>query len=110
MLGEFAHYDLQTGQLLSGSYMDYPMPKAGLFGKITLLDHPVPTDTNPLGAKGVGEAGVTGSLPTLMNAILDALRPVGITHLDMPATPSRVWTAIQAAAAGKPAALAVPQG
>ncbi len=109
VLGEFAHYDLQTGQLLSGSYMDYPMPKAGMFGKITLLDHPVPTDTNPLGAKGVGEAGVTGSLPTLMNAILDALRPVGVTHLDMPATPSRVWTAIQAAKAGKPAALAVPQ-
>jgi len=109
VLGEFAHYDPQTGQLLSGSYMDYPMPKAGFLGNITLLDHPVPTATNPLGAKGVGEAGVTGSLPTLMNAILDALRPVGVTHLDMPATPSRVWTAIQAAKAGKPAAMAVPQ-
>jgi len=109
VLGEFAHYDPQTGQLLSGSYMDYPMPRAGMIGKIILLDHPVPTDTNPLGAKGVGEAGVTGSLPTLMNAILDALRPAGVTHLDMPATPARVWSAIQAAKAGKPAAMAVPQ-
>ena len=61
------------------------------------------------GAKGVGEAGVTGSLPTMMNAILDALAPVGVTHLDMPCTPSRVWSAMQAAKAGQPAAYAVPQ-
>ena len=71
--------------------------------------HPVPTTTNPLGAKGCGEAGVTGSLPTLMNAILDALAPVGVTHLDMPCTPARVWSAIQLAKAGKPAAMAVAQ-
>lgn len=109
VLGEHAVYDPQTGQLLSGSFMDYFMPRAGFLGKITLLDHPVPTPTNPLGAKGVGEAGVTGSLPTMMNAILDALQPVGVTHLDMPCTPSRVWMAMQAAKAGKPAAMAVAQ-
>ena len=109
VLGEHAVFDPQTGQMLSGSFMDYFMPRAGFLGKITLLDHPVPTPTNPLGAKGVGEAGVTGSLPTMMNAILDALEPAGVTHLDMPCTPSRVWTALQAAKAGKPAAYAVPQ-
>ncbi len=109
VLGEHAVYDPQTGQLLSGSFMDYFMPRAGFLGKITLLDHPVPTPTNPLGAKGVGEAGVTGSLPTMMNAILDALAPAGVTHLDMPCTPSRVWMAMQAAKAGKPAAMAVAQ-
>jgi carbon-monoxide dehydrogenase large subunit len=109
VLGEYANYDPETGQLLSASFMDYPLPKAGLWKEVRLLDHPVPTQTNPLGAKGVGEAGVTGSLPTLMNAILDALAPAGVTHLDMPATPGRVWAAIQMAKAGKPAALALPQ-
>jgi len=109
VLGEHAIYDPQTGQMLSGSFMDYFMPRAGFLGKIILLDHPVPTPTNPLGAKGVGEAGVTGSLPTMMNAILDALAPAGVTHLDMPCTPSRVWAAMQAAKAGKPAAMAVTQ-
>ena len=109
VLGEHAVYDPQTGQMLSGSFMDYFMPRAGFLGKITLLDHPVPTPTNPLGAKGCGEAGVTGSLPTMMNAILDALAPAGVTHLDMPCTPARVWMAIQAAKAGKSAAMAVAQ-
>jgi aerobic carbon-monoxide dehydrogenase large subunit len=109
VLGEHAVYDPQTGQMLSGSFMDYFMPRAGFLGKITLLDHPVPTPTNPLGAKGVGEAGVTGSLPTMMNAILDALAPAGVTHMDMPCTPSRVWGAMQAAKAGKPSAYSVPQ-
>lgn len=66
----------------------------------------MPTATNPLGAKGVGEAGVTGSMPCLMNAVLDALRPAGVTHFDMPATPQRLWAAIRAAKAGKPRALA----
>jgi len=61
----------------------------------------VPTQANPLGAKGVGEAGVTGSLPALMNAVLDALRPAGVTQLDMPATPARVWAALQAAPHGR---------
>jgi aerobic carbon-monoxide dehydrogenase large subunit len=67
----------------------------------------VPTQTNPLGAKGVGEAGVTGSMPCLMNAIMDALRGAGVTRFDMPATPLRLWTALEAAKAGKPRALAI---
>lgn len=109
VLGEHAVYDPDTGQMLTGSFMDYPLPKAGLWKVVKLFDHPVPTATNPLGAKGVGEAGVTGSLPTLMNAILDALEPLGVKHFDMPASPARVWSAIQAARAGRPSALAVPQ-
>jgi carbon-monoxide dehydrogenase large subunit len=64
---------------------------------LTVLDHPVPTRTNPLGAKGVGEAGVTGSMPCVMNAIMDALRQAGVKHFDMPASPARVWKAIAAA-------------
>jgi len=102
-------FDADSGQLLSGSFMDYCMPRAGEVGGLTLKEHPVPTPTNPLGAKGVGEAGVTGSLPALMNAVLDALRQAGVTHFDMPATPDRVWAALQAAKAGKPRALAVEE-
>jgi carbon-monoxide dehydrogenase large subunit len=60
-------------------------------------DHPVPTPTNALGAKGVGESGCSGSLPALVNAAMDALRPLGITHLDMPLTPARLWAAIRQA-------------
>ncbi len=109
VLGEYAIYDTGTGQLLTGSFLDYPMPRAGLLQGIQLLDHPVPTETNPLGAKGVGESGVTGSLPTVMNAILDALRPLGVAYFDMPATPARVWAAIQGGKRGDGAALAIPQ-
>jgi aerobic carbon-monoxide dehydrogenase large subunit len=105
---EQAVYDA-SGQLLTGSFMDYAMPRVGLVGGLRLSEHPVPTATNPLGAKGVGEAGVTGSMPCLMNAIIDALRQAGVTHFDMPATTQRVWQAIRAAKAGKPGALAVPQ-
>jgi carbon-monoxide dehydrogenase large subunit len=65
---------------------------------VKLIEHAVPTALNPLGAKGVGEAGVTGSLPTLMNAVLDALRQEGVREFDMPATPLRVWQALQEAA------------
>jgi len=107
ILGEQAVYDPETGQLLTGSFMDYPMPRAILVNNLRILSHPVPTRTNPLGAKGVGEAGVTGSMPCLMNAIVDALRGAGVTHFDMPATPLRVWRALQAAQAGKPRALAI---
>ncbi len=105
---EQAVYDA-SGQLLTGSFMDYAMPRPGLVGGLRVTGHPVPTATNPLGAKGVGEAGVTGSMPCLMNAVLDALRPAGVTHFDMPANPQRVWQAIREAKAGKPAALAVKQ-
>jgi carbon-monoxide dehydrogenase large subunit len=100
VFGEHALYDPDTGQLLSGSFMDYPMPRAGLVNGLTVHEHPVPTATNPLGAKGVGEAGVSGSLPALMNAVLDALREAGVTHFDMPATPDRIWRAIREAKAG----------
>lgn len=94
---EKAVYDPASGQLLTGSFMDYGMPRAGLLRDIQVHDHPVPTPTNALGAKGVGESGCSGSLPALVNATVDALRPLGITHLDMPFTPCRLWDAIQAA-------------
>jgi carbon-monoxide dehydrogenase large subunit len=107
VLSELAVYDKETGQLLTGSFMDYAMPRAVLVNGFRLLHHPVPTATNPLGAKGVGEAGVSGSLPAVMNAALDALRQAGVTRFDMPANPDRVWRALQAAKAGKPDALAI---
>jgi carbon-monoxide dehydrogenase large subunit len=96
-LSELAVYDRDTGQLLTGSFMDYAMPRAGLVSGLKLVEHPVPTQLNPLGAKGVGEAGVTGSLPAIMNAVLDALRGAGVEDFEMPATPLRVWNALQAA-------------
>jgi aerobic carbon-monoxide dehydrogenase large subunit len=96
VFNELAVYD-RSGQLLTGSFMDYAMPRAGLVNGIKLLDHPVPTKLNPLGAKGVGEAGVTGSMPALMNAVVDALRQAGVREFEMPATPARIWKAIQEA-------------
>ncbi len=107
VLGEHSVYDRESGQLLTGSFMDYPMPRATTFVRPELTDHPVPTKTNPLGVKGVGESGVTGSLPTVMNAIMDALRRGGVRHFDMPATPQRVWRALQEAGHGRPCALSV---
>ncbi|MGE0875790.1 MAG: xanthine dehydrogenase family protein molybdopterin-binding subunit [Burkholderiales bacterium] len=107
IIGEQAVYDPATGQLLTGSFMDYPMPRAVLVENLRVFEHPVPTKTNPLGAKGVGEAGVTGSMPCIMNAIVDALRTAGVTHFDMPASPQRVWAAIRAAQAGNPRAMAI---
>jgi carbon-monoxide dehydrogenase large subunit len=77
--------------------MDYAMPRPGDVAGLRILEHPVPTKLNPLGAKGVGEAGVTGSLPALMNAVLDALREAGVARFEMPATPRRLWEALQAA-------------
>lgn len=89
----------EDGQLLTGSFMDYGLPRAEDVPAIATASHPVPAKTNPLGVKGCGEAGCAGSLPAVMNAVIDALRPVGVTHLDMPATPGRVWAAIAAARA-----------
>jgi carbon-monoxide dehydrogenase large subunit len=97
VFSELAVYDRESGQLLTGSFMDYAMPRAVLVNGVRLVEHPVPTKLNPLGAKGVGEAGVTGSLPTLMNAVMDALRRAGVRQFDMPATPLRVWQALQSA-------------
>lgn len=98
VLSELAVYDPDSGQLLTGSFMDYAMPRPGDVQGLQLLEHPVPTTLNPLGAKGVGEAGVTGSLPAVMNAVVDALRSRGVRRFEMPATPRRVWQALQGAA------------
>jgi carbon-monoxide dehydrogenase large subunit len=97
VFGEYCQYDEADGQLLTGSFMDYCMPRAHLIPKLNLSNHVVPSPNNPLGIKGVGEAGSTGSLPACMNAVLNALRGVGVKHFDMPATPARIWSAIAAA-------------
>jgi carbon-monoxide dehydrogenase large subunit len=98
-LMERTYYDGE-GQLLSGSFMDYCMPRADNAPMFQIANHPVPATTNPLGVKGCGEAGCAGSLPSVMNAVLDALGAFGVKHIDMPATPERVWRAIQEARAG----------
>ena len=92
-------YDPTTGQLLAGSFMDYAIPRADDMPNFDVDSHEVPTEVNPLGAKGVGEAGTVGALPALLNAVNDALSPFGVRHLDMPVTPERVWRAIQDAKA-----------
>ena len=97
VFGEHCRYDPSDGQLLTGSFMDYCMPRADLLPAPTLISHAVPSPSNPLGAKGVGEAGTTGALPACLNAVLNALRPIGVEHVDMPATPARIWSAIAAA-------------
>jgi carbon-monoxide dehydrogenase large subunit len=88
-------YDRESGQLLTASFMEYAMPRADTLPDVVIGSNPVPTALNPLGAKGAGEAGTVGALPAVMNAVIDALAPLGIRHLDMPATPERVWRAIQ---------------
>ena len=95
---EQAVYD-SGGQLVTGSFMDYAMPRAHDAPMINVLSHPVPTKSNPLGAKGCGEAGTSGGLPSVANAVIDALSEYGIRHLEMPMTPARVWQAIQDAKA-----------
>ena len=95
-LGEVAVYDRKTGQLLTASFLDYSLPRADwMLGTVSCGDHPVPTASNPLGAKGVGESGTSGSLPAVMNAVLCAVRQAGVRHIDMPATPERLWRAIR---------------
>lgn len=102
---EEAVYDPDSGQLLSATFMDYAMPRADDLPFFDLAMVEIPTKANPLGVKGSGQAGCIGAPQTVMNAVLDALRPLGVTHLDMPATPAKVWRAIRdarAAAATKP--------
>ena len=94
-LGEQVAYDPDSGQLLSGSFMDYRMPRAADFPDIAIEGNGVPTKRNPLGVKGAGEAGTVGALPATMNAVMNALAEVGVTELDMPASPDRVWQAIR---------------
>jgi len=95
-LWEGAVYD-ENGQLTSGSMMDYVVPKAGFFPKFELGSTETPSPTNPLGVKGVGETGTIASTPAVVNAVMDALSPLGIKHLDMPLTPEKVWRALQRA-------------
>ncbi len=97
LIGEILRYD-STGQLITGSFMDYQMPRADDFPNIKIKADGVPTHRNPLGVKGAGEAGTVGALPATMNAVMDALYSAGVTDFDMPATPNRVWRAIRAAA------------
>jgi carbon-monoxide dehydrogenase large subunit len=99
-LMESTVYDPASGQLLSASFMDYAMPRAGDAPDFVFETRNVPCKTNPLGVKGAGEAGAIGSCPAVMNAIVDALwRAHRIRHVDMPATPQRIWQAIRAARA-----------
>jgi carbon-monoxide dehydrogenase large subunit len=98
-IGELIVHDPDSGQMLTASFMDYQMPRANDLPDFRLATREVPTAVNPLGAKGVGEAGTVGALAAVMNAVNDALAPLGIRHFDMPATPGRVWQAINDARA-----------
>lgn len=95
-LWEEAVYD-ESGQLVTATLMDYAMPKAEFFPQFTLAQTVTPSPLNPLGAKGIGEAATIGSTPAVANAVVDALLPLGITHLDIPATAPKVWAAIMQA-------------
>jgi carbon-monoxide dehydrogenase large subunit len=101
VFGEHAVYDPATAQLLTASFSDYFMPRAGMIRRMEVHEHNVPTPTNALGAKGVGEAGCSGSLPALTNATIDALRPLGIDHLDMPYSAARIWSALEKRTTGR---------
>ena len=90
-MGEHGQYDAQSGQLITGSFMDYWMPRADNMPKMSFATNQVPCTTNPLGVKGCGEAGTVGAAPAFVNAVIDALRPYGIAAIDMPVTPLKVW-------------------
>ena len=96
-LMECISYEPQSGQMVTASFMDYGMPRAHDFPYIDVHSNPVPTTKNPFGVKGVGEAGTVGALPVVVGAVLDAVKSLGVTHLEMPVSPERVWKAIQAA-------------
>lgn len=99
-LFEGATYDSETGQLLTGSFMDYCMPRASHVPSIAFsYTEACPTSANPLGVKGCGEAGAIGAPPAVINAVVDALKPYGVTHIDMPATPERIWRTMAGGAA-----------
>jgi carbon-monoxide dehydrogenase large subunit len=102
-LMEHQVYDRASGQLLTGSFMDYAMPKASALPSIDTKMEEIACKTNPLGVKGIGESGTIGAPPTIINAVIDALKPLGVTQLDMPATPLRVWEAIRNAEKAKAA-------
>ena len=97
---EHTHYDAESGQMLSGSLMDYALPRADNFPAFLTEIMEVPTPTNPLGIRGGGEGGTTPALAVVINAVVDALSGYGVTHIEMPATPERVWRAIRAGSDG----------
>ncbi len=102
-IGETIVYDGESAQLATGSFMDYMIPRAGDLPNITIRTRSVPTKVNALGAKGVGEAGTVGSLAATINAICHALSLLGVTHIEMPATPARIWETIENARKAKAA-------
>ncbi len=97
ILSEQVVWDRESGQLLTASFLDYAMPRADMVPNMEIKSNPVPTQYNPLGAKGAGEAGTVGAMPVVMNAIMDALAPLGVKDVAMPATAQNVWRAIQQA-------------
>jgi aerobic carbon-monoxide dehydrogenase large subunit len=103
-VGQILMEDIQfdsDGQILTGSFMDYAMPRATDISAVEVKSNPVPTRTNPLGVKGAGEAGCVGAMPAVANALVDALAHLGIRHVEMPATPERLWRAIHGANGGR---------
>jgi aerobic carbon-monoxide dehydrogenase large subunit len=102
-LYEHAVYDRNSAQLVTGSFMDYVMPRADMLPNFEIALEEVPCLTNPIGVKGIGESGTIGAPPVVINAIIDALAPLGIDRIDMPATPGKVWEAIQKANGAKAA-------
>jgi carbon-monoxide dehydrogenase large subunit len=99
-LYEEVNYDPETGQLMTGSLLDYAVPRAEHVPRIRSLFQQTPSPTNPIGVKGIGESGAIAAPPCIVHAVLDALAPFNISHLDMPLTPPRLWSAIQQASAG----------
>jgi carbon-monoxide dehydrogenase large subunit len=95
ILMEDVNYDRETGQLLNASFMDYCMPRADDFCDFNIAANEIPTARNPLGVKGVGESGTVGAMPAVMNAVNDALHRAGAPTVEMPATPEKVWRALQ---------------
>ena len=95
ILKEDIRFDPGSGQLVTGSFMDYAMPRAGDLSSFAIKSNPVPTKTNPLGVKGAGEAGTVGAMPAVTNALIDALAEFGVRDIEMPATPERIWRAMQ---------------
>ena len=108
-LQEMVVYD-EDGQLLTGTMMDYAVPKASQMPKVETAHTVTPSPVNPLGVKGVGETGTIASVPTLVNAVCDALAPLGVSHIDKPLTPARVWAAIQEARRGGGGGACLPPG
>jgi carbon-monoxide dehydrogenase large subunit len=100
---EHTVYDPRSGQLLSGSFSDYALPRADDLPPLEIALAELPTAANPLGVKGSGQAGAIAAPQTVVAAILDALAPLGIEHIDMPATPERIWRAIRDAKGGRSA-------